>query len=523
MVDSVTFVVDAAAAGRPIQRSWEVAVGCGDAWSLLRADLQEQLRRAVRECGFRYLRCHGILSDQLQAIRRDRSGALVYNWQLVDKVYDALLDIGLRPFVELAYMPTALASGDQTVFYYHGNVTPPADYAAWNQFIAALIGHWRERYGADELRRWYFEVWNEANLASFWSSTQEEYFRLYAETARTVKAVDPSLRVGGPATSRGEWLPEFLAWCRERGAPVDFVSTHVYPDDDEFQKVDADYRAIFNRGDYLETLVGRAADSLAGEQLIGDPATNSGRAGRLEQHWTEWNSSWRWGRSIHDETNQAAYICRAIHRVHAQVDSFAFWTISDIFNEFPYPRSALVGGFGLLTIDGLPKPGYHAYCLLHRLGDVELPTMTRGDDGARLGQLDCWATRGTGAGASAGYRVLLANYAPPGLADPTVPLDPATLPTREVVVRLRGLGAQDGDELRLVEYRVDQDHANVLGAWDRLGRPDVLMRDQLAELRTAAELRPTPARHVRIDADGDVMLPVSVPPGSVVLLDLSRP
>ena len=521
MADSVAFVVDAAAAGRPIQRSWELSVGCGDAWSILRADLQEQLRRAVHDCGFRYLRCHGILCDQLQAVRRDRSGALVYNWQLVDKVYDALLDIGLRPFVELAYMPTALASSDRTVFSYRGNITPPADYAAWNAFIAALVGHWRERYGADELQRWYFEVWNEANLDSFWSSTRDEYFRLYAETARTVKAIDPSLSVGGPATSRGEWLPDFMAWCREHGAPVDFVSTHVYPDDDEFEKVDPDYRAIFNRGDYLETLVGRVADSMAGELPMASTATG---AGRLEQHWTEWNSSWRWGRPIHDGTNQAAYICRAIHHVHAQVDSFAFWTISDIFNEFPYPRSALVGGFGLLTIDGLPKPGYHAYCLLHRLGDVELPTPPPGeDDGARLGQLDCWATRIAGEGTGPVYRILLANYAPPGLADPAAPLDASSLPTRDVVVRLRGLGTEIGDGLRLIEYRIDQDHANVRAAWDRLGRPDVLTRDQLAELRAAAELRPTPARQVRADAAGDLALPVSLPPGSVVLLDLSRP
>src|SRR5262249_37586778 len=238
------FLIDASVPGRRMNRSWEFAIGCGDAWSILRADLQGQLRRAVRECGFRYLRCHGILCDQLQAVRRDRQGNLVYNWQLVDAVYDALLEIGLRPIVELGFMPTALASGEQTVFFYRANVTPPTDYEAWNAFITALVAHWRERYGVHELRQWYFEVWNEANLPGFWSSTQDEYFRLYAETARTIKAVDPALRVGGPATTRGEWLPEFLAWCRAGAVAVDFVSTHVYPDDDDFATVDPDYRDI---------------------------------------------------------------------------------------------------------------------------------------------------------------------------------------------------------------------------------------------------------------------------------------
>jgi len=263
-IAAARFQVDLSAMGRPMKRSWELAVGCGDAWSILRTDLQEQLRRAVRECGFRYLRCHGILSDQMQAVRRDREGKIVYNWQLVDGVYDALLEIGLRPMVELGFMPSALASGDQAVFFYRANVTPPADYEEWNRFIDALVRHWRERYGEDELRRWYFEVWNEANLGGFWSGTQEEYFRLYAETARTIKAIDLALRVGGPATSRGEWLPEFMAWCRQHGAPVDFVSTHVYPDDDDFGKVDPEYRVIFNRGDYLEKIVQQGTVAMAG-------------------------------------------------------------------------------------------------------------------------------------------------------------------------------------------------------------------------------------------------------------------
>ncbi|HEY7293481.1 MAG TPA: hypothetical protein VH916_00515, partial [Dehalococcoidia bacterium] len=148
------FSVDVAAQGAPLMRSWEVAVGSGDAWSLLREDLQGQLRRAVRECGFRYLRCHGVLSDQLQAVRRDRAGQIVYNWRLVDAAYDALLELGLRPFVELGFMPSALASGAQAVFFYRANVTPPADYAAWRAFIAALVSHWRERYGVEEVRHW---------------------------------------------------------------------------------------------------------------------------------------------------------------------------------------------------------------------------------------------------------------------------------------------------------------------------------------------------------------------------------
>jgi xylan 1,4-beta-xylosidase len=495
------FRIDGAAAGRPMSRSWEVAIGCGDAWSILRADLQQQLRRAVEECGFRYLRCHGILCDQLQVVRRDRQGNLVYNWQLVDAVYDALLAIGLRPFVELGFMPSALASGDQTVFFYRANVTPPADYAAWNALIAALVEHWRERYGAEELRQWYFEVWNEANLRGFWSSTRDEYFRLYAETAATIKTVDPTLRVGGPATSRGEWLSEFLAWCRERNVPVDFVSTHVYPDDDEFALVDPGYRETFNQGSYLETLVNRVTDSVADERPIGVD-------GRLELHWTEWNSSWRWGRPIHDVTNQAAYICRAIHAIHQRVESFAFWTLSDIFNEFPYPRATFVGGFGLITIDGLPKPGYHAYTLLHRLGNTEIPALREDGDAIdpEAGRLDCWATR-----SDAGYQILLSNYLPPGLGE--------TLPAQqELAIQITGLPPNCA--WQLTSRQIDAEHANPLAAWESLGSPDAPTPAQMETLRVAAELRPSAPRQLQADSHGVLSLTATMLPASVVFYEL---
>jgi xylan 1,4-beta-xylosidase len=496
-VETVQFTVDLASAGRALSRSWELAVGCGDAWSILRADMQAQLRRAVEQCGFRYVRAHGILNDQLQSIRRDRDGALVYNWQLVDAVYDTLLALGLRPFVELGFMPQALASGTQAVFYYRGNVTPPADYDAWREYIGALVGHWRERYGAEELRAWYFEVWNEANLGGFWSSTRDEYFRLYAETVRALKEVDAGLRVGGPASTRGEWLPEFMAFCREQGAEVDFASTHVYPDDDDFGKVDPDYRAIYERGDYLETLVERTAAALRDERPVG-------AAGRLEAHWTEWNASWRPGNPIHDTTNQAAYVVRALHRVAPLVDSFAYWTVSDIFNEFPYPRAELHGGYGMQTLSGLPKPVFHAFALLHRLGDIELDVTRRGDDTATIGLIDAWATR-----SQSGAQFLLSNYTPPGQTGQSAP-------TRSIGLTLHGLPRRSSVEL----LRIDADHANLLGAWQAIGSPPNPTPAQVADLASRCALQPSAAPPLQQAADSSATLTLDLPPGSVALLDL---
>ena len=500
MNEPVIVTIDAGE--RPLTRSWEVCLGSGDAWSLLRADLQEQLRRAAADCGFRYLRCHGVLCDELQVLRRDRHGILIYNWQLLDAAFDGLLACGLRPFVELGFMPTALASGNAAVFYYRANVTPPARYEEWSDLIAALVAHWRDRYGIGEIREWYFEVWNEPNLDSFWAGTRDQYFELYRQTARTIKRVDSALRVGGPATTRGEWLPDFVRWCRDSRTPLDFISTHVYPDDDEFEKTDPVYREIHNRGRYLERVVERVADAMDPEVPVETRASD-----RLEQHWTEWNASWRWGQPIHDSTNLAAYICRALHHVHQRVDSFAFWTVSDIFNEFPYPRSTLVGGFGLLNMHGLPKPGYHAYTLLHRLGEGEMSIALAPSDSAVTDRLDCWATR-----SERGHQILISNYTPP---DPGIRGQPFDL---EVHLHV---GAADA-RYEMVEYLVDGSHANLLAAWEGLKRPDNPTRQQITELRSASMLAPSALRTLTASAASILTFRTSLAPESVAFYELTR-
>src|SRR5262249_40213402 len=147
--------------------------------------------------------------------------------------------IGMRPFTELSFMPLALASGRTTVFRYKGDVTPPRNSRKWTTFIDKLARHWIERYGACEVAPWFFEVWNEPNLTSFWTGGKKGYFDFYGTTARTIKSVDPALKVGGPATAQNAWIPEFLTYCDKHRLPLDFVTTHYYPTD-AFGKIGAD-------------------------------------------------------------------------------------------------------------------------------------------------------------------------------------------------------------------------------------------------------------------------------------------
>jgi xylan 1,4-beta-xylosidase len=214
----------------PLPHVWEHTVGSCHAPLALRADWQEHLRRCRRELGFERVRFHGLLCDDV-GTHVQHGGQSIDSFFNADRIIDFLLSIEVRPFVELSFMPRALASGDQTIFSYRANVTPPADPGAWAGLVHRLASHWVDRYGIEEVRRWYFEVWNEPNLAAFWAGTQEDYFALYRATALALKSVDVGLRVGGPATAANAWLPEFLDFCEREGLPADFVSTHHYPND----------------------------------------------------------------------------------------------------------------------------------------------------------------------------------------------------------------------------------------------------------------------------------------------------
>ena len=125
----------------------------------------------------------------------------------------------MRPFVELSFMPTALASGAKTVFHYRGNVTPPRDYKQWSTLIRTLVAHWVGRYGVQEVSEWFFEVWNEPNLKAFWTGTQKDYFKLYRVTADAIKTVDSHSRSAGRRRRAMDGLKNFSSSARATTCP----------------------------------------------------------------------------------------------------------------------------------------------------------------------------------------------------------------------------------------------------------------------------------------------------------------
>jgi xylan 1,4-beta-xylosidase len=401
-VNDAHFTCDLAAASTPLPHFWEHTVGSDYAAMALRADWRSQLARAQAELGFGYVRFHDVLSDRMFTLtcQQDR---LLYSFFNADSIFDFLRSIGMRPFVELSFMPRTLASGDTTVFSYQGNVTPPKDYAQWARLVSKLVLHLVERYGVEEVRRWYFEVWNEPNLEAFWTGTQAEYFELYRRTVGAIKGVDDKLRVGGPATVMNAWISAFLDFCEGNSLPVDFISTHHYPTD-----------AFGKPGDDTETQLAQSRRSVLREQA---KATRQQARGK-PVFYTEWNSSSNPRDALHDEPYGAAFAVKTVMEANGLVHGYSYWTFSDIFEENYLPSIPFHGGFGLLNLQGIPKPTYRAFQLLHGIGNELLPIQGAHET------VDAWVVRGETA-----VSVLFTNHALP--RHPIGPSNPrSALPSR---------------------------------------------------------------------------------------------
>jgi xylan 1,4-beta-xylosidase len=472
---SVVFWCDLSRPGTALLHCWEHTVGSCHAPLALRADWQAQLRRCHAELGFRYVRFHGLLSDDVGVVINHRN-ELLYSFFNADQIIDFLLSIGMRPFVELSFMPTALASGSKTVFHYRGNVTPPKDYKQWSAVIQRLVTHWVARYGTREVAEWFFEVWNEPNLKAFWTGTQDDYFRLYKVTANAIKKVDASLKVGGPATARDGWIEEFREFCETHNAPLDFVTTHHYPTD-----------ALGHEDDDTDTQLATSRRGILREWAQGTRR----RAGELPLYYTEWNSSSNPRDPRHDEPYAAAFAAKTALEASDLVDGYSFWTFSDIFEENYFPSVPFHGGFGLLNLHGIAKPTYRAFQMLHRLGSERLLV-----DGLHE-TVNAWVTRH-----HAGITVLLVNHALPR----------HSITTARVHMHLANAPEPRGVWLE----RVDDDHANAKGRWQALGAPEYLDARALEHLHEASRLiRQASPWTWR---EGNIALEIDLPPHAVATL-----
>ena len=451
---------------------WEHTIGSGHATLALRADWQAQMRRSHEELGLGYVRFHGLLCDDMGTLI-SQGDDLLHSFFNADQIFDFLLSIGMKPFVELSFMPSALASGDKTVFHYRANVSPPKDYAQWATLIRKLVAHWVERYGLSEVRQWFFEVWNEPNLDAFWSGRQDEYFMLYRSTVEAIKSVDSALKVGGPATAANAWVEDFIAFCEKNQLPADFISTHHYPTD-----------AFGQPGDDTEAQLSKSRRG-----VLRDQAREVRRqAGDRPIYYTEWCTSSNPRDPMHDEPYAAAFVIKTIMEASGLVQGYSYWTFSDIFEEDYFPSVPFHGGFGLLNIHGIAKPAYRAFELLHALGTKLLPV-----EGTHP-TVDAWVVR-----AARSATVLLTNYA--------LPRHPIATET----IQMNLGNAQP--PIQATIRRIDSDHANAKQRWQEIGSPEYLSAAVVTELHAVSRCEPEP--HPFDFRDGALGFDVILPPLSV--------
>jgi xylan 1,4-beta-xylosidase len=471
--DSETLVVDPAATSRPFPHIWEQMFGSGRANLSLRADYRRDLDMVRNITGFEFVRFHGIFDDENGVYDEDKDGRPIYNFSYVDQIYDGLLQNHVKPFVELSFMPRKLAANlTPHPFWYKPLPSPPKDPGKWAALVSTFVRHLEDRYGASEVRTWYFEVWNEPNI-DFWNGDpkQETYFAFYDVSARAVKQVDSNLRVGGPATAQAAWVDAFIAHCLTGHVPFDFVSSHIYGNEkstDVFGK-----ELPISRRDMVGRAVKKVYDQV---QASGAPNTPI--------LWTEYNATYMTQQEVTDSAFMGPWLANNIRECDGLASSMSYWSFSDVFEEQGIVKTPFYGGYGIVAERNIPKAAFHVFELLHRLGDRRLQSPS---ENALITQRP-----------DGGIVLALWNYAEPGEA---------------AASKTFHIDARGG---RFKDYRywvVDPAHGSGLKAWQDLGSPVSPTPTQSEEIQRKAALGPA--------SDAAIATPIVLPAQALALVELT--
>ena len=501
-----TLQIDTRATGTPFPHYWEKLFGSGRAILSLRDSYRKDMATVKKVTEFDSVRFHGIFMDEVGLYDPDRKpiqfaqmkntvatasdSSGIYNFSYIDQIYDGLLEQGIRPFIELSFMPKKMASDPNALhaFWYKQNVSPPKNYAVWDAMIVAFAQHLVDRYGIEEVSKWNFEVWNEPNI-DFWAGkpAQASYFELYDHTALALKKVSSRIRVGGPATAQAAWTGDFLRHCKEKNIPVDFASSHVYANDSA--------KDVFHTAEDIprDRMVCRSVrkvhDEIAASPLPSTPLI-----------FSEYNASYANEPNVTDSIYMGPWLATTISQCDSLTESMSYWTFSDVFEEQGVVRTPFYGGFGLLAEHSIPKPAFNAFAMLHQLGDRRLPVSsdsalaTRRSDGAVV--------------------IALWNYAPPDGTGANYTAPPATRgPGKNFQMKLAGISPNATATI----LKLDEDHGNVVKAYDAMGRPAFPSREQIVKLREAGKAAPAEKNHLKNGS-----LSIEIPPQGLVLVTIGN-
>lgn len=353
----------------------DFCVGTGRLGLGLTDEYIKELKLCQEEIGFSYIRGHGLFCDDIAIYHQyeeDGEVKVEYNYAYLDRIFDKYLELNIRPYLELGFMPYEMASGTQTVFYWKGNTTPPKDYKLWTDMVVALLKHLRARYG-EEVLTWPIEVWNEPNLPGFWEhADMQEYFKLFKETFLAIKAYDSRFKVGGPAicgVREEEWMREFLKFCRENKLAVDTITRHHYTIEFPDKAGHYDYSKLMDDEAGFMNL--KATRNLVNE---------FDEYKECPIHITEFNTSYTPKGVIHDTNLNAAFLARQLSRLGDDNELYSYWTFGDVFEEQGVPFTPFHGGFGLVAAGCIPKPTFWTFAFFKQLKNKAVDCIHRDAD-----------------------------------------------------------------------------------------------------------------------------------------------
>lgn len=442
----------------PFPHYWEQVAASSEANTALYSSWRDSLKHLREKTGAREVRFHAIFLDCLGIYAETPAGEVKCNFYLLDSIYDYIVSLGMKPFIELSFMPQALRSSEKTVFFYKGYVSLPNDEAKYSEMIRQFAAHLVDRYGESEVKTWKFEVWNEPNLGGFTLGGMEQYFHLYQLTAEAVRKAHPGLLVGGPSTARCAWIKEFIDYCYKHSMPLDFITTHLYEEDKnigstatwvEGTEAEKKFNVV---PDYIQSAIAGnfCKESFAAVLKI----VRQSSLPNLQVYFTEFGPFWKANAVERDNEFNASFMCQSIYDGEGLVDGLAHWTFSDDFAERGIEPGEFTGNFGLITRRGLYKPAFNALHALHLLGDQKLKLET---------ELPCYATRNS----TGEIALLLWNH--PQIETDTIELD----------VTIRGFDRP----VTISHYRIDSDHSNSYRQWQKMGAPLSPTPDEIATLK----------------------------------------
>jgi xylan 1,4-beta-xylosidase len=541
--------VDFAASEGQLERIW-TSIGFDEInWSYTPQgkDLLNLIHRDVAEQPY-YVRNHNAFTSgnglsypaggSTNVYREDAEGNPIYNWEISDRIYDAYVGNNFRPLIELGFLPFDLVPSEKkeaasfksgfdlgSEDYESGKwKLPPKDYTKWEKLVEAFVAHLVERYGADEVSNWYFELWNEPDIRHYWHGTVEEYCQLYDYSVAGATRAFPAVKIGGPgATDKGtEFLRHFLKHVThgknyvtgETGTKIDFMSFHTKgayfnPRRTYGHPVDKASPSLTKMMSDIERMAGviNSFSELAGKPVFideCDPAVGTIYGVYDNPNFIVCNTEY-YPTFVAALVGQILKYNRSVNIPVTMITHWAFYFEGKRFFE---------GNRVLATNHNIVGPIIPGLKMLGKLGPERVKLETSAGANATTGGFSdqTQLVDGLAAKGDDKYSVVVWNHCD----------DWTTTGNRQIELQLENLPFKAGQKLELKHWRVDADHSNAYTEWVRLGRPEGPDETQLAQLRKSQQLTllEQPAS-VTVEQGGSLKITFDLPLHGMSLVELT--